>query len=1066
MLELRRLRLVNWHYFADSTISFSPTSLLVGDNATGKSTIIDAIQYALVAQVSRIRFNSAAADRRAARTLESYCRCKIGADGVEYLRGDCLSHVILEFAEGERAFCAGIMVEAFVEGDARESEWVFEDASIADIAVFDGDSFLTPRLFRDRLKQAGGHVCSTKREYNNRLTHLLGVYRRVGDFNPYLAAVVRSVSFSPFTSVNHFVCNYILEEHNVDVSAMKENLENYRLAEQEAVRVQAQIEALEEIAAQSDEVLLTIKQILNQEYLHVRLRFEEAQDKVTGATRGLEETERELSNCNEYYRIENERKERLDAQRQEIRFALASSEEHRLRERLQRDLAENQRAFAFEQERSNRRTKLLAECEEALERPLAQSLDDEQTALEATVREQTRRSVELDVEAQAKREEVGSLTSELEELQSGMLRYPESTTRLQAALKKANIESAVLADLLEVEDESWQSAVEGWLDARRFSVLVDPAEFAKATGQYTRLSAEVSGVGLPNLAALAEATPRPGSLAELVVAATPFAGRYVTFLLGDVVRADAGELVKHREAVSIDCFAHAENAFWRLEQEACERWYIGRSARKRRMERIEARLAELRSELDVIARERSTIEERLDRLATVLGRIPEIRELSNASVRVEHLTNLVSELEEQIAGIDTTAIEELEKQIEVIGLTILDVDRQLAQLNREIGELTERERRIDGDREEWTQERTRRKAAYEGFLSEHADRHEQFQSYFDSRVGPERERGDFSYDDFFRRYESALSGIETHRERARKELLQKKQGYNHRFNALQELQEDSAHEYRQLLTRYRETELPQYRERISHARSEAERQFREHFVARLNEHLLAAEDSFKEINHILRTISFGKDLYHFTLSRKPERRALLAAISSAAEIREDEGTLFEALHSDEERESIEALFSKILTHDSDDPDIRDLCDYRQYFTYDIRIRHQDQIDEKTKKPLESYLSRVLREKSGGETQTPYYVAIAASFFRFYKDSPNAIRLVLFDEAFNKMDDARIGQMISFFRKLSMQVVTAVPTEKLESIAPHVERTTLVLRKNYRAFVREYQKQPDTTEDGE
>ena len=175
MLELRRLRLVNWHYFSDSTIGFQATSLLVGDNATGKSTIIDAIQYALVAQVSRIRFNSAAADRRAARTLESYCRCKIGADGVEYLRGDCLSHVILEFGDGNRTFCAGIMVEAFVEGDAREHEWIFEDASIDDVSVFDGDTFLTPRLFRDRIKQAGGRVCSTKREYNSPLTHLLGV---------------------------------------------------------------------------------------------------------------------------------------------------------------------------------------------------------------------------------------------------------------------------------------------------------------------------------------------------------------------------------------------------------------------------------------------------------------------------------------------------------------------------------------------------------------------------------------------------------------------------------------------------------------------------------------------------------------------------------------------------------------------------------------------------------------------------------------------------------------------------------------------------------------------------
>jgi hypothetical protein len=38
----------------------------------------------------------------------------------------------------------------------------------------------------------------------------------------------------------------------------------------------------------------------------------------------------------------------------------------------------------------------------------------------------------------------------------------------------------------------------------------------------------------------------------------------------------------------------------------------------------------------------------------------------------------------------------------------------------------------------------------------------------------------------------------------------------------------------------------------------------------------------------------------------------------------------------------------------------------------------------------------------------------------------------------------------------MQVVTAVPTEKLESIAPYMHRTNLVLRTNYRAFVRDYE----------
>ncbi|MFW5727969.1 MAG: ATP-binding protein, partial [Spirochaetia bacterium] len=81
-LLLNRMRLVNWHYFQDETVQFKEISLLAGDNGSGKSTIIDALQYALVANINKIRFNSSAAtSRQSARSLESYVRCKMGMEG-------------------------------------------------------------------------------------------------------------------------------------------------------------------------------------------------------------------------------------------------------------------------------------------------------------------------------------------------------------------------------------------------------------------------------------------------------------------------------------------------------------------------------------------------------------------------------------------------------------------------------------------------------------------------------------------------------------------------------------------------------------------------------------------------------------------------------------------------------------------------------------------------------------------------------------------------------------------------------------------------------------------------
>ena len=56
-----------------------------------------------------------------------------------------------------------------------------------------------------------------------------------------------------------------------------------------------------------------------------------------------------------------------------------------------------------------------------------------------------------------------------------------------------------------------------------------------------------------------------------------------------------------------------------------------------------------------------------------------------------------------------------------------------------------------------------------------------------------------------------------------------------------------------------------------------------------------------------------------------------------------------------------------------------------------------------------YKLRPAVEKSGGETQTPYYVAIAASFAQMYSGR-ETVRILMLDEAFNNMDEDRIESM--------------------------------------------------------
>jgi len=87
------------------------------------------------------------------------------------------------------------------------------------------------------------------------------------------------------------------------------------------------------------------------------------------------------------------------------------------------------------------------------------------------------------------------------------------------------------------------------------------------------------------------------------------------------------------------------------------------------------------------------------------------------------------------------------------------------------------------------------------------------------------------------------------------------------------------------------------------------------------------------------------------------------------------------------------------------------------------------------------------DKSGGETQTPYYIAVLASMYRLYmsrsRDGRPTCGVVLLDEAFGKMDESRIEATLTFARNLGLQLVLATPKERSELVAPRVGRSLLI-----------------------
>ena len=1049
-INLSKVRLVNWHIFSDICVKIGQMSLFAGDNGSGKSTIIDAIQYAMVADLGHIKFNSAASDRKTGRTLDSYCRGKIGADDLGYIRGDCTTHVVLEFTDGEKSFCAGMVIESFADGSrSSETPWLCDKLCADMISVANMRGVISVREFKENIRSKDGNIFSSKKQYVQELTQRLGVFRRNTDFNPYLEALVRAVSFTPLNSVDQFICNYILEDKLLDISNMKLNLENYRTAEKEAKAVSERIEKLEVLTSLCNEIQAEDRKISLQTYLKMRIETEIAQGEIK---KNYEAIRLKKDTCDQLLQsidsIEKEKKRTSDAL-DDCNIALGKNDAHILFNSLAQKIKDCEKELSDQSRRIDRKNLLISQSSVMLGRPISDDIDAEIVAVENEKNTCIEKRSEMVFQKSTAETVISDYSKELDDLRKGTSRYPDSTEQLRSALESHKIPCYIFADIVEVTDESWQNAAEGWLNTQRFNVLVAEDDFQRAVEIYRSLPRSVSGVGLPNLEKMKSSRPKKGSLYDVVKANSPIAEIYTSYLLGDVMMATIETLKDNAKTVTKDCMRYSSFTASRIKEDVYARWYIGKAAKERRINFLVHEISAMKDEIAGYQASIEKLNQRIEIVRRVVESFYEVKTLVGAQELYIEREQEKARLVIQRDLIDTASFDNLKKQIDSLRSELGSLELKNNQLIENKGR-TESERvvlesmvdRLKRDHEE-------KSAVFMAFSSDIMDI-EQYRTYYDERT----KQTDLSV--ILKNYEPALKNATTRRENIERDFFRRAMQYNKDHNESLSGIVDQSDKIMMMLKKYRDTELPNYTERITRARKNAELQFMGDFVSRLSENISNARENIRELNLTLKTISFGRDRYRFYIEEKAEKRAEIAVIRKAADISKNANTLFESLSSPDDKKVVEQLFKTILEKDLNSPEVLTICDYRKYFQYDIKMIDTSLTDDTTGKEIEQSLSKGIREKSGGEVQTPYYVAIAASFLRFFRNNENTIRLALFDEAFNKMDDSRIGNTIDFFKKIGIQVITAVPTEKIETIAPFMDTTNLVIRYGRSADVREYQ----------
>ena len=126
------MKIINWHLFSNETIEIKNNVVITGENGTGKSTLLDALQYVLTA--GKAKFNSAANDS-GKRNIEGYMRGKLGREGKPFLRtGDVVSYIVLEYFDetSKRSQLIGVVLELSQANIKKELFFQVLDQNIQD----------------------------------------------------------------------------------------------------------------------------------------------------------------------------------------------------------------------------------------------------------------------------------------------------------------------------------------------------------------------------------------------------------------------------------------------------------------------------------------------------------------------------------------------------------------------------------------------------------------------------------------------------------------------------------------------------------------------------------------------------------------------------------------------------------------------------------------------------------------------------------------------------------------------------------------------------------------------
>lgn len=1060
---LTRVQLVNWHYFENERISLSGSTLISGENTAGKSTILDAIQ--LVLTTNTRRFN-VAANEKGNRSLRGYVRCKVGNVGETYLRKNVVpANVALEFYEekGNRYFVIGVHMTSQDEESPVITKWYVEECRLENL------SFVVQNrpALADEFRLDGKRIRYIEQKHAARDRFK----RRMGNLDEkFFDIIPKSLAFKPMDNVKQFINKFVLSEERIDVASLRENIETLTELEYLLERSRKQYHALENILEicqriekkdydiTVNDILLTIanRDALRQELEDMEKEIRIKSLAVEANQEQLELLEKNLQavgeqiialnvaiQSNSSNKLVEDAKRRIKGLEQDIKNEEDNEREFKKQIGHLKSYLQSLQKLSYSMLTGNDVAVLASATDVTEKNRLVEKIEEFQKESFAEIQE-THAGYSHDMKVL--NQEITDLQERLKKLEKRTLSYPENTVALKAAIekefRKRGIRTRVyiLAELLEITDAKWTNAVEGYLNRQKFYLVVEPEHYDLALEVYERERQRIHTAGIINTKKLPiEENTNNKSLAYVVKSENRYAKAYANYLLGRVIRCEhARELENYEIAITAECMLYQGYVVRHINPKNYRDPYIGQNAYRTQM-------VNTRKTLEEKSRERSTLREQIRLYSDILEGERKFdftlfKLYLNAPTRKEELKSL---LVKEKAELDRAAKDPTLLQLQI---DLGDKEKEQSKLSGEEKRLRTESIRLSEQIENMQQAKAGKEFALtQGTVELEEKMDADGLAYKEAEEKYNANRKTKNAKTIAENFAPQRARFENEKIELVDRLKDAQYRYNMDFTQDFIVGLSGISEYREAAQKLQSIEMIQYEEKLRQAKVDCEQIFRSDFLSRMKELIENARSEFRNLNKALDSIYYGDDSYHFKITFDRKKEGLYRMITS--ENNQEGINLWTAAFEEQYKEEMSELFDKLMTKDDNGQKIvEEYTDYRSYLDYDIEIHKRDGSVQR--------FSDIYGEKSGSETQVPYYVAIAASFYQLYRYG-NSVRLMLLDEAFDKMDDERIGSMMDFFNGLDLQVIMATPPAKIEIIGERVNTVLAAIRVGQSSIVEEY-----------